>query len=137
MLKSNPANPSLTGLYVRNFSANVAGNLVLVMLNVFTPLEFFKEWQNFLRQGGWILLVSLVPMVFISAGLIQFLIQRPISGLLKQVHFGEAIEKNLILRAKRRLLNLPLSLAISNLILWISVTVLFTPVLYFLRQFET
>ena len=137
MLKSNPANPSLTGLYVRNFSANIAGNLVLVLLNIFTPLEFFKEWQNFLRQGGWILLVSLVPMVFISAGLLQFLIQRPISGLLKQVHFGEAVEKDLILRAKRRLLNLPLSLAISNLILWISVTVLFTPVLHFLRQFET
>ena len=137
MLESNPAIPSLTGLYVRNFSANLAGNLIIALLNIFTPLEFFKEWQHFLRQGGWIVLVFLIPVVFISAGFLQFYIQRPISGFLKQIHRGEGIQKDRLVRAKRRLLNLPLSLGISNLVLWISVTVLFTLVIYFLRGFET
>ena len=57
MVDTSPAKPRLAGLYLRNLIANITGNLIIVMLNAFTPIELFKDWQNFLLQGGWVLLI--------------------------------------------------------------------------------
>ena len=130
-----PAKSGLFGLYLRNFAANIAGNLTIVLLNIFTPLEVFKDWQSFLRQRGWMLLVLVLPMIFLIAIILQYLIQRPISHFYRQLQAGRKIDVGLQQIARSRLLNLPLTLGIANLALWIFATALLAPVLYFVRAF--
>jgi len=124
----------LIGLYLRNFAANLAGNLTIVLLNLFTPLEVFKDWQSFLRQGGWIFLVLLLPLIFFTAIVLQYIIQRPIAGFYKQMTAGQKIDAGLQQRARKRLLNLPLTIAMANLALWIFATALVVPIIYYARE---
>ncbi|MGD9031693.1 MAG: hypothetical protein PVH02_03450, partial [Desulfobacteraceae bacterium] len=45
---------SLTGLYTRNLGANLLGFIIIVSLNVFTPLAFFRLFRTFLfLEGYW------------------------------------------------------------------------------------
>ena len=124
----------LIGLYLRNFAANIAGNLTIVLLNVFTPLEVLKDWQSFLWQGGWVLLVIALPLIFLTAFILQYSIQRPISDLYQQIHTAQKIDVGLQQRARTRLLNLPLTLGMANLALWIFATALFIPFIYYARE---
>lgn len=126
MGQKQPTKTSLVGLYIRNYTANLAGNFIIVLLNTFTPLEVLRDWQAFLRQGGWIWLLFLIPAVFLLVGFLQYLVQRPISTLLNQIHNGEEIDTSLQERARRRLLNLPMIIGLVNLSMWIA---LFAPVL--------
>jgi sigma-B regulation protein RsbU (phosphoserine phosphatase) len=125
----------LIGLYLRNFAANLAGNLTIVLLNLFTPLEVFKDWQAFLRQGGWIFLVIALPLIFSTAIVLQYLIQRPIAVFYKQITAGQKIDVALQQRARKRLLNLPLTLGMANFALWIFATALVVPIIYYAREF--
>ncbi|UCE55425.1 MAG: SpoIIE family protein phosphatase [Desulfobacterales bacterium] len=135
MSKSLSRSPSLIGLYLRNFTANISGNLIIILLNIFTPLEVFKDWQTFLRQeGGWVLLLFLFPTIFITAIVLQYLIQRPISTLFKQIYYGNKVEPELQEKARRRLLNLHIYLGLANLTLWVVLTALFIPVLHYIRD---
>jgi sigma-B regulation protein RsbU (phosphoserine phosphatase) len=131
MTETMPARPSLSGLYVRNYAANFSGNLIIILLNIYTPLEVLKDWQIFLRQGGWVLLVVLLPLVFISAGVLQYLIQRPIAAMLRRIQEGSEIVTSLQIYAKRRLLNLPVVIALVNLTLWITVSAIFVPFIHY------
>jgi sigma-B regulation protein RsbU (phosphoserine phosphatase) len=135
MVATNLANPRLTGLYIRNFAANLAGNLIIALLNIFTPTEFFETWQNFVRQSGWILLLTLLPTVFIIAGIGQCLIQRPLAVFLKQIHLGQQQYDSHRKKAERRLLNLPLLLGLLNFTLWVTVSCIFMPILYLVSNF--
>ena len=130
MVETNPARPRLAGLYLRNFSANIAGNLIIILLNTFTPIYFFKDWQNFLLQGGWVLLLFLIPSAFTTAFVLQYVIQRPISSFQMQIHRGNQVDDKLKMQARRRLLNLPLYLGLTNLIVWTVASIVFMPVLY-------
>ena len=133
MGQKKPAKTSLVGLYIRNYAANLTGNFIIVLLNIFTPLEVFRDWQAFLRQGGWIWLLFLAPAVILLVGFLQYLVQRPISTLLNQIHNGEEIDTSLQERARRRLLNLPVIIGLVNLSMWIILTALFAPFLSFIR----
>jgi len=134
MVDTNPAKPRLAGLYLRNLIANITGNLIIVLLNTFTPIEFFKDWQNFLFQGGWVLLIVLIPTVFTTAIVLQYRIQRPISIFRLQIQLGDNVDDNFQKQARRRLLNLPVLLALTNLILWTVASIVFMPVLYFISN---
>ena len=134
MTGSKLAKSSLSGLYVRNYAANFSGNLIIILLNIFTPLEALKDWQIFIRQGGWVLPVVVLPLVFISAGVLQYLIQRPIAAMLRRIQEGGEIVTSLQIYAKRRLLNLPVVIALVNLTMWIAVTALFAPFLHYSRE---
>jgi phosphoserine phosphatase RsbU/P len=134
MVVTSPAKPRLACLYLRNLIANITGNLIIVLLNTFTPIEFFKDWQNFLLQGGWVLLLVLIPTVFTTAIVFQYFIQRPISIFQSQLQLGNKVENNLKKQARRRLLNLPVLLALTNLILWTGASIVFMPILYFISD---
>jgi sigma-B regulation protein RsbU (phosphoserine phosphatase) len=122
--------PKLTGLYVRNLAANLIGNLTIALLNIFTPLDFLKDWRAFLAGGGW----TLIPIFIFGAGMIvsilQFWIQRPISSYLSSRAQAEKIHNPLELKARQRLLNLPVFLCLTNLFMWLFLNIIFTPVLY-------
>jgi sigma-B regulation protein RsbU (phosphoserine phosphatase) len=134
MVATPTSKSGLIGLYLRNFAANTAGNLTVVLLNLFTPLEIFKDWQLFLRQGGWILLLIALPLIFFTAIIIQYIIQRPIARLYTHIHTGQKIDVQLQQRARARLLNLPLTLGLANFALWIFATALFAPIIYYARE---
>ena len=122
MMERPPSKPTrLTGLYVRNFLANFAGNCIIILLNIFTPLAVYENWKAFLWQGGWIGGWIIYPhhshccrrcMVI---GL-QYLIQLPISIGLRQLQAGEQRLAEPLEKAKRRLVNLPSILGLTNLI---------------------
>ena len=137
MMERPPSKPTrLTGLYVRNFLANFAGNCIIILLNIFTPLAVYENWKVFLWQGGWIggwiiIPTTLLVVVGMVIGL-QYLIQLPISIGLRQLQAGEQRPAEPLEKAKRRLVNLPSILGLTNLITWIVLTCLFMPLMYFL-----
>jgi sigma-B regulation protein RsbU (phosphoserine phosphatase) len=137
IMETIPSDPAhLTGLYVRNFLANFAGNCIIIMLNIFTPLAVYENWKAFIWQGGliggWIIIpTTLLVVVWMVIGL-QYLIQRPISIGFRRLQAGKKLSAELLETAKRRLVNLPSILALTNLILWITLTCLFMPLMYFL-----
>jgi hypothetical protein len=114
----------LPELYGRNIGANLLGFLIIVLLNLFTPVAFFKEQRAFLLAGGWRVILSLYPLVIgIGIGL-QYIAQRPITQVVNFVRQGLEIEPDLAERASRRLLNLPFILGLVNLGMWIILTAL-------------
>jgi sigma-B regulation protein RsbU (phosphoserine phosphatase) len=132
MMETQPSKPTrLTGLYVRNYAANLSGNFIIVTLNFFTPLAVYEDWKAFHYQGGWILIPVILVVIFsLSTGL-QHLIQHPISIGLGQITSGEKIDMALQKRAGRRLLNLPFIIGLVNLIVWVVFTCLFMPMMVF------
>ncbi|MCP4665859.1 MAG: HAMP domain-containing protein, partial [Deltaproteobacteria bacterium] len=114
----------LTGLYVRNMGASLVGDLTVGVLNIFTPLEFFEVLRAFFEiEGGWIIFIFLLILVTSIAGIVQYLIQRPILRFINRHHGGKDIQKGLQEKAKARLLNLPFFLALMTLVMWIGVSV--------------
>ncbi len=135
MMETQPSKPTrLTGLYVRNFAANFAGNCIILVLNIFTPLAVYENWKAYLWQGGWIggwihIPIALVLVVGIVIGL-QYRIQRPISTGLRQLDSGKKLDAKVLAQARRRLVNLPSILWWTNLIVWVVLTSLFMPLMY-------
>jgi len=124
----------LVGLYVRNYAANIFANLIIIFLNLFTPLDVFRTWQNFLMAGGWIALPFLVVAVFATVYFLQRIIQRPIALVLKQTRTGIKVDRKDLLNAKRRLLNLHHLIALTNLILWCLVGIITLPFIVYATQ---
>jgi hypothetical protein len=67
--------PKLTGLYIRNLAANLIGNIIIVLLNIVTPLDFLKDWLSFLSGGGWVV----IPIFIITACTIVKKSKNPLS----------------------------------------------------------
>ena len=106
------------------------GNLIIALLNAFTPLDFLKDWKAFLLGGAW----PWVPIFIIAAGIIvtclQYSIQRPISRYLSWRMQDENLHGALELKARQRVLILPVFLCLTNLIMWLFLNILFTPMMY-------
>jgi len=137
MMESLPAKPThLIGLYVRNFLANFIGNFIVILLNIFTPLAVYENWKAFLWQGGWrggwITIPIILALVSMFVMGLQSRIQRPILIGLRQRQSGNELDAALLEKAKRRLVNLPFILGLTNLITWIVLTCLLMPLMYFL-----
>jgi sigma-B regulation protein RsbU (phosphoserine phosphatase) len=129
MPASSQSKPPLYGLYVRNFTANFLANVTIALLNFVTPLEIFEEWRGFLLEGGWSILTVFIPIVFSLAFILQYLVQRPVAVYLRRVDASKEIHPALLEKCRRRVLNLPVILGLINLMLWIGVTAVFTPVI--------
>jgi serine phosphatase RsbU (regulator of sigma subunit) len=137
MMDRPPAKPTrLTNLYARNFLANFTGNFIVILLNMFTPLAVYESWKGFLWQGGWMggwisvpIILSLVTMFVFG---LQSRIQHPIAIALRELQAGRELSGELLEKAKRRLVNLPTILWWTNFILWIILTCVLMPVMYFL-----
>ena len=107
MAESSQVKPSLVGLYVRNYIANFSGNFIIVLLNFFTPLAVYEDWQATLSEGHWVVIPFALISIFILVTLLQRLVQQPISDVLKTTHSNEKPQIELQMKARRRLLNLP------------------------------
>ena len=112
----------LTELYLRNIGANVLGFFIIALLNLFTPLEFFKIQKAFLLAGGWVNVLSFWPVVICAGIFFQYIVQRPLSQIINRMRQGLIIEADLEAKAKRRILNLPIIIGIVNFAMWIGLT---------------
>ncbi|MGD8471947.1 MAG: SpoIIE family protein phosphatase [Desulfobacteraceae bacterium] len=111
-------------LYGRNVGANILGFLIIGLLNLFTPLKFFKIQRAFLLDGGWILILSFYPFVICIGIALQYFVQRPVTNMINRMRKGLKIEAALEEKAKRRLLNLAVIIGLVNFAMWISLTAL-------------
>lgn len=109
---------SLQGLYWRNLGPILLSFLIVLTLNVFTPLGFFDELRTILvEKEGWKVLILMLSSVLSTGALVQYVSQRPIAAALKEDRTGIEVESRPWKRAQRRLLNLPFILALLNIIL--------------------
>ena len=122
--------PKLTGLYIKNLAANLIGNIIIVLLNIVTPLDFLKDWLSFLSGGGWVVIPIFIITACTIVTILQYLIQRPISRYLTCLGRAEKIQKSVELKAGRRLLNLPVLLGLANLCMWLFLDIILTPVMF-------
>jgi sigma-B regulation protein RsbU (phosphoserine phosphatase) len=114
----------LIELYFRNVSANLLGFFIIALLNLFTPLEFFKIQKAFLLAGGWMVILSFYPFVIGIGITLQYIVQRPITDMINRMRQGLTIQADLEEKARRRILNLPLIIGLVNFGMWISLTAL-------------
>ena len=114
----------LIELYIRNVAANLLGFLIIALLNLFTPLEFFKIQRAFLLAGGWLVILSFYPLVICIGITLQYIVQRPITEMINHMRQGLKIEAALEEKVRRRILNLPVIIGLINFAMWIGLTAL-------------
>jgi sigma-B regulation protein RsbU (phosphoserine phosphatase) len=112
----------LIELYLRNVGANLLGFFIIALLNLFTPLEFFKIQKAFLLAGGWMVILAFYPFVICIGVTFQYFVQRPITEMINRMRQGLDIEATLEEKAKRRILNLPFIISLINFAMWIGLT---------------
>jgi sigma-B regulation protein RsbU (phosphoserine phosphatase) len=123
-LDSSIQNILLIELYLRNVGANLLGFFIIALLNLFTPLEFFKIQKAFLLAGGWMVILAFYPLVICIGVTFQYFAQRPISKVINRMRQGVEIDDALEKKARRRILNLPFILGLINFAMWIGLTAL-------------
>ena len=138
MAHPKPAKISLIGFYLRNLAANLSGNLIIALLNFFSPLAVYEQWRQFLLGGGWIAIPIILVCIVLVGVLLQFIFQRPVAALLEKIHLGETPDIDLQAKARRRLLNLPIILSLVNLCMWTALSLSFLPIMFILiNMFQT
>jgi adenylate cyclase len=123
-------------LYHLNVLANLLGLVTMIVVNFFTPLEFFKTQRAFFfRQGGWMILIVFWPLILLFAMLLQHYLLHPLLALKKSLVPGDKeIPKPMLERAMRRLVNLPLLIGLTNLATWIAVPLVVVAYFYLSRN---
>ncbi len=109
------------GLYRVILTASLSGLGVITALNLLTPLDFFKLQRVFIyRRGGWLVLIFFWISVLFVGFYLQRRVLRPLRDLKKTLSADNgAVPSEVLERALRRLLNLPLVCVFTNLVLWI------------------
>jgi adenylate cyclase len=109
------------GLYRVILTASLSGLGVIAALNLLTPLDFFKLQRAFIYgHGEWHhLLYFWIPALSVGFFL-QRQVLKPLRDLKEALSADEGtVSPKVLERALRRLLNLPMVCAFTNLVLWI------------------
>lgn len=127
--------PSFLGFYVRNMGANLLGFVVIAILNYFTPLEFFRMQRTFIfTEGGWKMFFLFYPLVLLLVGLLQYRAQYPLLKFFSPALSDQPVNPVLKEKARRRLLNLPLIIALMNVVVYVFVPGCMVLSFYFLQE---
>jgi len=111
---------SLMPLYLYNLGANATGFLSVALLNVVTPLHFFKIQRKIIfSEGGWPEFFLFFPLALLLVVMVQYRIQLPISKVKGLVVGDSDIPEHMRDKARRRLLNLPYIIGLINLIIYL------------------
>jgi adenylate cyclase len=125
----------LGGLYVRNLGASLLGFMIIATLNVFTPLDFFRQFRTFLFQEGyWKVFFLFLPVTFCLLMLLQHRMQSPIQKAADLMRVGKTVPENLEKKTQQRLLNLPFALAGMNLATWVILPALVASFFYLFME---
>jgi class 3 adenylate cyclase len=127
--------PSFLGFYVRNMGANLMGFMVIAILNSFTPLEFFRLQRTFIfTEGGWKNFFLFYPLVLLLVGLLQHRAHYPLVRFFAQGVSGQPLNPALKEKARQRLLNLPIIIALMNVAVYLFVPGTMVLSFYFLQE---
>jgi adenylate cyclase len=123
------------GLYVRNVAANLFSFAAIMLLNAFTPLDFFKlRIDFFLLQGGWAIFLSFFVIASLLVLAAQHVVQRPISRHAAALKQGAEIDPALQDKACARLLNLPYIVALIDFSMFVLAPITVMATLEFFRD---
>jgi class 3 adenylate cyclase len=115
--------------------ANLLGFAVIAVLNAFTPLEFFRMQRTFIfTEGGWKMFFLFYPLVLLLVGLLQYRAQYPLLRFFAQGVSGQPVDAALREKARRRLLNLPFTIALMNVAVYLFVPGCMVLSFYFLQE---
>ena len=124
MTEKSPQKRLLLNLYLINAAANMIGSLIVGVLNMLTPTEFFRLWRNYIVDDGWIYILMMYPIIVaIGAGL-QYIAQRPLKSYFYSAKSKEVDQSKLFRRARRRLLLLPPTISLLNISMWTGLSLL-------------
>jgi adenylate cyclase len=115
-----PGDASLKGFYLVGVMATVLGIMVIFLLNMATPLNFFVE--RFKDRSAWDVIWRMMGVTSMACTLLFFVIRRltkPISAYLRCLRKGRDAPGDLLMAARRRLLNLPFIFIPVNVSIWI------------------
>jgi len=129
--KINVSDITVFPYYIVGFVATTIGILVVVILNVFTPLDLIHTkilgqfqtltWGTVIKfYSPRLLFVLSLSYLFVISGINRLL--NPITECLRLLKKGISPEKEQIKRAKRRLLNLHLLFVPTNIAAWILIS---------------
>jgi sigma-B regulation protein RsbU (phosphoserine phosphatase) len=74
--------------------------------------------------GGWMVILALYPFAICIGITLQYIVQRPITQMINRMRQGLNIEAALKEKARRRILNLPVTIGLINLVMWVGLTAL-------------
>jgi len=129
---------SLTGFYLIGIGATFVGIIVIMIMNLATPVEFTIQHIKSLQQHGDVFFVkmaaqrfSVLCVVAVLSSLPFILILRkilkPVSGYFEQVKSGIQPSNEIKLKAKQSLINLPFIMVPVNIVFWIIIpSIVFT-----------
>ena len=124
MTEKSPQKRLLLNHYLINAAANMIGSLIVGVLNMLTPTEFFRLWRNYIVDDGWIYILMMYPIIVaIGAGL-QYIAQRPLKSYFYSAKSKEVDQSKLFRRARRRLLLLPPTISLLNISMWTGLSLL-------------
>ena len=116
---------SLKGYYVIAAVSVTIGIVIVVLLNLATPLQIITDRLALVSRfsGPYLLLLFIPPLlylllVYILSFVVLSIILRPISRYLNIVTLGESLPEGLEEKAGRRLLNAPFIFIPAILVLW-------------------
>jgi adenylate cyclase len=111
---------TLRGFYLVGVMATVLGIMVIFLLNMATPLNFFVE--RFRGRSAWDVVWRMMGVTSMACILLFFVIRwlaTPISAYLHCLRNGREAPANILMVARRRLLNLPFIFIPVNVSIWI------------------
>lgn len=112
-------------LYARNITANLLGLVIILLLVVFTPFSFFNFREiHRIADGDWQFLLMLFPFLLGIVAFLQYWFQCPICSFLQAKKTGVSCERYSNEMIRRRTLNLPLILAMTNAAVYFAAPVL-------------
>lgn len=125
---------SLKGFYTIGLGATLIGLLVIMILNLATPLEFVLERIATLKQGeaiDWLqeagsrfgILVSIAVLSCSPFFYLLRILLKPISQCLKCFKQNLQPPDDIFIKARQRLINLPFIMLPLNLLFWIVIPV--------------
>ena len=124
--KYQPDDLSLKGYYTIGIISVTIGFVVILILNLATPLEIITERLTYIsRFTGPLFLLNLVPpalfllMAYFCFRTVLGFILRPISRYLNIIKTGGSLPPGLEEKASRRLLNIPFIFIPVNMGLWL------------------
>lgn len=114
-----------------NLLANGLGIFTMAALNFFTPMDFIRAQKAYLfEEGGWMVLGSLWPLVLLLTSLLHHMLLKPLRAPGRSFSLqGKGTPPQVSDKVFRRILNLPVDAALTNLTVWALVAA--AVVLYF------
>ncbi len=114
----------LLNLYLINAAANMIGSLIVGVLSLLTPIEFFKLWRNYIVDGGWIYILMVYPIIVAIGTGLQYIAQRPLTNYFYSAKSNGVDETKLFRSASRRLILLPPIISLLNIFMWTGLSLL-------------